>query len=469
MALGAPTIRFKEDYSEAYMLVPPCAEDEVYTKEYLIDSLHAFGVKAGILEEVLEKICAEKLYNLEFLVAEGKTPYDGNDGYYDYYFEKEFDRKPVIRADGSVDYKNVKMFALVSEGETIAVYHPPTNGINGYNVRAEFQLAKRGKDLLPLKGQGFKKLDDGVTYVATTTGKITETNGRINILPVFEITGDVNLSTGNIDFTGDIIIHGNVLDGMEVKATGSITVDRTVEGALINGRKGVCLKGGILGHGTAKIVTKGDAILGFVEYCDIEAEGNVFAESLMNCKVYSGGTITVEGKKGCILGGESHGVKGIVAQDIGNQAGTKTKVSVGVHESVYKELKQAEKEMKENTEQLSKIEEGLLLFDTLSAQRGIDMSSDARRQLLVKEKVRLTGVIGGCKETITRCEYIISCSRNANIRVIKNVYPGVRAEIDGMLVDVMEEQRALEFRKLNNKVVMMALGHMGRESGTLNA
>ncbi len=97
------------------------------------------------------------------------------------------------------------------------------------------------------------------------------------------------------------------------------------------------------------------------------------------------------------------------------------------------------------------------------------MSGDARRQLLVKEKVRLTGIIGGCKETITRCEYIISCSRNASIRVNKNVYSGVRAEIDGMPVDVMEEQRALEFRKLNNKVVMMSLGHMVRESGRLNA
>ena len=35
-------------------------------------------------------------------------------------------------------------------------------------------------------------------------------NNRILIVPVYEIFGDVDVNTGNIDFNGDVVIHGNI-------------------------------------------------------------------------------------------------------------------------------------------------------------------------------------------------------------------------------------------------------------------
>lgn len=70
--------------------------------------------------------------------------------------------------------------------------------------------AKKGKGLPPLVGRGFDKSVDGLTYTAAIDGKIERHKNRIIILPILEINGDVDVGTGNIDFVGDVVIHGSV-------------------------------------------------------------------------------------------------------------------------------------------------------------------------------------------------------------------------------------------------------------------
>ena len=62
--------------------------------------------------------------------------------------------------------------------------------------------AKRGRPISPLLGRGFERSEDGLTYKATISGKIEMQNNRILIVPIYEIFGDVDVNTGNIDFKG---------------------------------------------------------------------------------------------------------------------------------------------------------------------------------------------------------------------------------------------------------------------------
>ena len=78
---------------------------------------------------------------------------------------------------------------------------------DGMDLRGKLILAKRGRDLVPLRGKGFQRSEDGLTYTSLMDGKIEMTNERITILPVYEVSGDVDLSIGNIDFRGDVIVH----------------------------------------------------------------------------------------------------------------------------------------------------------------------------------------------------------------------------------------------------------------------
>lgn len=462
MSLPMPTVRITEDCMEAYMTVPPTGTPENYTVEYLTEVLHLNHVKIGILPENLQKIIDNNLYNKEVLVAKGAEAQDGKDGYFEYLFETNLSQKPIMLEDGSVDYKNIKMIELVEPGQQIAIYHPGTAGTNGYNLAAQFKLAKHGAELPPLKGTGFERLEDGVTYRAVTGGKITELNNRVNIFPVHELYGDVDLSTGNIEFNGDVIIHGNVLEGMSVKATGTVTIDKIVESAYIDGKKGVILRGGVLGKNGAKVRSRGNITAQFIEYADVKTEGDIEADSFLDSNVYAGGKIKLSGKKGCIVGGTTHAVRGIEAREIGNMVGANTEVSVGVHQKVYEQISTIDREAKDDERQLQRIEEGLIQFETIMRQKGLSFRDDPRRMALVKEKVRLSAQIAGRREEMSSLQQIISASSTACIQVIKGVYPGVRVSVDEQNMQVREPQKTVEFKKYMGRIGMFNIGYTAR-------
>ncbi|MBO5247115.1 MAG: DUF342 domain-containing protein [Eubacterium sp.] len=459
MSLPMPTVRITEDYMAAYMTIPSIDSGEKYTVEYLTDVLHLNQIKIGILTENLQKMIDHRIFDREVLVAQGADPEDGKNGYFEYLFETNLSQKPIMLDNGTVDYKNIKMIELVEAGQEIAIYHPPTKGTNGYNLLAQFKIAKQGAELPALKGTGFERLEDGVTYCASVGGKITELNNRVNIFPVHELYGDVDLSTGNIEFNGDVIIHGNVLEGMSVKATGTITVDKVVESAYIDGKKGVILRGGVLGKNGAKIRSKGNVSALFFEYADVEVEGDIDADSFLDSRVYAGGQIRLNGKKGCIVGGMTHAVRGVEAREIGNMVGANTEVSVGVHMTVYGQIATIEREMKDDERQLARIEEGLVQFETIMRQKGLSFRDDPRRMALVKEKVRLSAQIAGRKGKLDDLQAIIAASANASVVVVKGVYPGARICVDEQHVQVKEEQRAVEFKKYMGRIGMFNIGY----------
>ena len=447
MSLPMPNVRITEDWMEAYMTVPPTGTPENYTVSYLTEVLHLNHVKIGILPDSLQRIIDNNLYNKEVLVAQGAEAQDGENGYFEYLFETNLSQKPIVLEDGTVDYKNIKMIELVEPEQKIAIYHPATAGTNGYNLAAQFKLAKHGAELPPLKGTGFERMEDGVTYFATVGGKITELNNRVNIFPVHELFGDVDLSTGNIEFNGDVIIHGNVLEGMSIKASGTITVDKVVESAYIDGKKGVILRGGVLGKNGAKVRSKGNITAQFIEYADVKTDADIEADSFLDSNVYAGGSIKLNGKKGCIVGGTTHAVRSVEAREIGNQAGANTDVSVGVPQQVYAQMMTIDQETQDDECQLQRIEEGLIQFETIMRQKGLPFHNDPRRMALVKEKLRLSAQIAGRREEVVGLQRIINASNDACVQVVRNVYPGTRVSVDGQCVQVQEVQKAVEFKK----------------------
>ncbi len=463
MSLPMPSVRVTDDYMEAYMTLYAPSTTESYSVEYLTNVLHLNNVKIGVLQEMLQTMINMHIYNKEVLVAKGLEAVPGADGYFEYKFETDLSQKPIENEDGSVDYKNIKMIELVTQGQVIAIYHPSTAGTNGYNLQAQFQIAKHGAELPPLRGTGFVRLEDGVTYQASISGKITETNNRVNIFPVHELFGDVDLSSGNIEFNGDVIIHGNVLDGMSVKATGTITVDKIVESAFIEGRKGVILRGGVLGRNGATIRSKANIAALFFEYAQVEAAGDIEAEYFLDSRVTAGGRINLSGKKGCIVGGTTHAVRGIDAYEIGNAAGANTEVSVGVSRSAISEVGSLERLLKDEEGRLERIEDGLVQFEMIMREKGISFRDDPRRMMLVKEKIRLSASIAGKREQLSNFEKIREVSGNAGIRVVRAIYPGTRICVDEQYVQVQEFQKAVEFKKYMGSIGMFNMGYTTTE------
>ena len=65
-------------------------------------------------------------------------------------------------------------------------------------------------------------------------GHISFDKGAFHIQNLLTIPGDVDISAGNINFAGDVMIKGKVREGFLIKSDGNITIRGNVEaGAII--------------------------------------------------------------------------------------------------------------------------------------------------------------------------------------------------------------------------------------------
>lgn len=454
-----PMIRVTYDEMEAYMFLPDPGPGEEYVVGILNQELAQKGITTGVMKERLDDMIASRIYNTEILIAKGSAPEDGQDGYYDYNFNADLDNKPKVLPDGSVDYWSVHSIEGVVEGQVIAVYHPAIQGKDGVTVKGKPILAKHGREQMPIKGKGFERMSDNVTYTATMDGKIEMQNDRIVILPIHEVYGNAEIAAGNIDFRGDIVIHGNVESGVVIRATGSITIDGVVEACTLEAGKDIILRSGMLGGNKASVKTKANITAKFFEFTRIECEGDLTADVLMDCDVICQGQVLLNGARGSIIGGKVHAIRGIVVSTLGNDAEKKTEIFVGAGIDVYSRLHVLEKKIEATREELNKIEAGLHQFEVYQQERGVDYSNDPRRTSLLRAKIKDTAILASDEAEAKKLQVLTEGARGACVSVIKEVYPGVVINIDELKFTLKNIGKGIEFFKMPDKIATRPCYH----------
>ena len=452
-----PKVRISYDEMEAYLLLPTPAYEVPYKLSEVMDIIRLAGVKIGIDEAKITTMVENCYYDRECLIAQGITPVNGVDATFDFHFNPSLDKKPSRREDGTVDYWSIHSVEMVEEGQVIATYNEPVDGSNGMTVKGKLLVAKRGRPLPPLTGKGFVRSEDNKTYTATMEGKIEMQNNRILISQVHEVHGDVGLKTGNIDFRGDVIIHGNVPTGAVIRATGSVTIDGTVEGCLIDANKDVIIRGGMLGGGRGTIKTRGNLHAKFLEYANVKADGQVTTDSAINCNIISNDKVYLEGKHASIVGGVVHAAAGVEAYNFGNEYGVKTEIYVGVNMEVKKEINYHENCIKESQDLIEKLNLGLKQFDE-AVKAGIPIDpNDSRKASLLRTKIVKQADLATHTQQLNYMNKVVENAKGASVKVVRDVYNGVIIGINDSTVTVKENQSSVAFFERNNKVVMFSM------------
>lgn len=452
-----PKIRISYDEMEAYLLLPIPMTGQVYALSDVMESIKSAGVKIGIDESKVNAMIEEQYYDRECVIARGIDVVNGVDAYFDFNFETKLSKKPGRREDGTVDYWSIHTIELVEEGQVIAIYNEPVDGSNGMTVKGKLLIAKRGRPLPPLTGKGFVRSEDNKTYTATMTGKIEMQNNRILISQVHEIQGDVGLKTGNIDFRGDVVIHGSVPTGAIIRATGSVTIDGNVEGCLIDANKDVIIRGGMLGHGKGTIKTRGNLHAKFLEYANVKADGSVVTDSAINCNIISNDKVCLEGKHASAVGGVIHAAAGVEAYNFGNEYGTKTEIYVGVNMEVKKELNYHENCIKESQDMIEKINIGLKQFDEAIKAGTVIDPNDPRKASLLRTKIVKQADLASHTQQLNHMNDVVRNAQGACVKVIRDVYNGVVIGINDAIITVKEDQSSVAFFERNNKIVMFSM------------
>lgn len=454
-------VRVSGDQMEAFLYLTDPGEGISYSRKEIDALLNQNGVVMGILDEVVNDAIERGVYYREILVAKGQDPVDGVDGYYDYNFSRVIDKRPDAKADGTIDYWNISSIEHVKKDQVIATYVPAVQGLSGFTVKGKSLMPKRARELPPLKGKGFEKQADDLTYISLLDGKIEVQGDKIVISEIYEISGDADLSTGNINFPGDVVIYGKVCTGVSIKVGGNLTVNGNVETAIIDVGKDIIFRSGMQGGYKAKVSAGGDITAKFIENTRVRAGGTIRAEVLMNTNVEYCEKLIVDGNKAAIIGGSVTALQGVYAGSIGNEAEIPTGINVGVSKDVYVRKEILVKKIEKNEINIKRIEVGIKQFQELMEKDPRIKKDDPRKAQLIRAKIQDNVILSQDRAELSKLESMIERGRNAYVRVSGYVYPRVSVSAESMVMTTKDKEMAVEFIFLDGNLIKRAYTYSG--------
>ena len=400
----------------------------------LLEYIKKNGVVFGLNEEYIKK--AYDCPGFRVVCAKGEQPINGDNAYIKYHVNIDNNGRPSEFEDGSVDFKTLNLFTMVQEGDLLAEKVPATASKPGMDILGNVLSGKMGKDM-PLPVGKNVQVVNGNTLVAMIAGQLLVANNKINVVPVIEIKEDIDVSTGNIEFIGDVIVHGSVQPGFTVKAEGNVEIFGSVSGGTVEG-KNIIIKMGIQGMHRGYVKARENVVAKFIENATVHAGIDIMvSDVILHSQISAGKKILVEGRRGLIVGGTAMAGEEIRSKVVGSHMNTVTSLEVGVNPMLREEYRYISTEIKKIENNLEKTKKAIFILKSMDQST---MSSDKREMLLKLTKAQFHLV--GQGETMRSRIGVIQCEfagmLDGRIKVADIIYPGVKVVI-GTLVKPIGE------------------------------
>jgi len=455
-------VTISPDNLTAVLYFHKAVENFKCTAEQLESFLRNRGVVYGIHGDVLESIASnpKAFYYSQTVVATGQPPIDGKDGMIRLIYDLDSDeRRPVQHEDGTVDFKELSKIRNVKKGQLIAERTPAERGIPGKSVTGGVLPAKDGKEARFRIGKNVVVNAEQTAMYAAIDGMVAKTEReKINVFPVYEVNGDVDYKTGNIDFVGTVVIRGNVLTGFRVKAGGDIRVIGGVEGAEIEAEGSVEISGGIMAGGKGYVKAGRNVRCSFIQDANVFAnEDIIVSQSIMHSNIRASRNVICFGSKGLIVGGSIQAGERVKARTIGNTLSTATTIEVGVTPELRGELAELKKQQRQLSDNLDKTMKALALLDQMAAAGQLTPDKLVMRQKLSTTKRQTTEELEIVKERILEIEKLLENTENARVEAVHTVYGGTKIVIGRFTRFVKEPCPRVYFKIADGEISMLPL------------
>ncbi|MCI8590753.1 MAG: DUF342 domain-containing protein [Lachnospiraceae bacterium] len=354
--LDAQAVVFSsKDQMHAWLFIyPPVGEGREVDRPMLNQAMRENEVVYGIDEALLQSLPqSSRRYFQLYYAAAGKQPAAGKDGYVVEKFSRETQRVIGMDEDNNADYTELNMVRNVEEGEVICEIVPPVPGVPGKTVAGRTLTPREGKKAKAPMGRNTKLSKDGKELIASKTGHLEFDGRNFRVMPLLDIPKNVDYSTGNLNFLGDIHVHGDVLNGFTVRAMGNIIVDGVVEASTVIAGGRLTVGKGIKGDGQALIKACEGIYAKYLESSNVCTQSDLHADCIINCNVYSDGTVQTTSGRGVIVGGKIQ-ASSVKAKIIGSRSECLTEIKLGgtpsqdfEYEDLVREIMELEQEYAE--------------------------------------------------------------------------------------------------------------------------
>jgi uncharacterized protein (DUF342 family) len=204
----------------------------------------------------------------------------------------------------------------VAVGEIIALWREAVDGRPGIDVRGRPVPCDRPGERTPDACAG-----DGVEVVRTGDGDLAlralragvvhlQPDGRVDVVGVLEIIGDVGPETPPIDTDDLVLVRGNIKSGAQITSRSDVVVLGDLPDASIDAGGNIEIQGGIArgdhalvaggtvtaggGGDLRRVVAAAIRISGTAKDCELVATGDVVAGRIVGGSLTAGGSVTAE-------------------------------------------------------------------------------------------------------------------------------------------------------------------------------
>lgn len=235
--------------------MPPSGE--YWDRKRLESDLAEQRLVHGLREAAWDEIMGAK-DGKEVVLAEATLPIVGVPSRLQEFIEAE---AAVEVEKGRIDFFASKI-QLVEEGEVLARKIPGVPGTPGTDVFGRAIPVQHWKDFQLRTKKNAHVSADGLEVLASCSGRpVRFENYTYGVDNIYVLNQDVDLATGSIEFPGDVLINGNVQDGLRIIAGGKVEIRGGVSHAEIRGEKGVVvyrpIQGGKIVVGEKHVVRAG--------------------------------------------------------------------------------------------------------------------------------------------------------------------------------------------------------------------
>lgn len=407
----------------AWLLVyPPSGQGAEVNRELLDRALAESKVSWGLDEALLEHLPQnpERYFHL-FLCACGKPAIQGLDGRVVDLFPRVLERSVAVDENNRVDYNTLNFFQNVNKGEVICKLIPPTEGVEGRTVTDQPIPARDGKKASLPKGRHTEISEDGMSLLASSCGHVEFSGRAFQVKPLLDIPANVDFSTGDINFLGDVCIHGDICSGFTVRAIGSITVGGVVEACTVEAGGDLVVSGGVQGDNQAVIRAQRNIFAKFIENSCVYVKESLHADCLINCEVYCDGEVEVRSGRMTVIGGTLRAAQSVSAGTVGSRAECRTEVSLGGQPCAdfeWRILRQEIEQLEKDLEKTERQPDSPSKLSRMSKMRMQLMINQKKLAQLDKERAQLAE-----EQEEEEASLRFTCS---------TVYPGTVLSINGV-------------------------------------
>lgn len=442
------SVKPSNDLMSAELDCKQAYESEHVSDEAMRQFLQEHHVVHGIQEESIQMIIDILPPNaFPLIIAKGTMSEDGENGKITY----TSNISSEVEKTEDWNFRDVMRIPSVKQGEKIATVTLPTQGRDGKNIYGKTIKARPGKPVPIKAGNNVIYREEDHSFYALAEGQVSIAQNKITIHTVYEVTETLSMKTGNIDFVGSVIIHGDVPTGYEVKADGDIKVFGIVEAATVIAKGSVFVSEGLAGLKKGMIQAGENIHVGYINQGIAKAGNSIYVhQSIVHSECTANQKLFCQ--NGNIIGGSISAGRSIEAKDIGNRLSTKTVISLGVDQASA-------------TQENELLEEKRSLEKTLSQLNAIGKKLETEKNKSAKMRVMLLRQKNSKQKVIEKLEAIdtklseingfLGNEQDAELIVGNYLYPNTIIEFGKYKHNIQDIRRHTKAKVVQNEIVFL--------------